>query len=1255
MGFSWRARSAVGARRRVVSLAATAALMAALPTLALPATGAHADDATVTDQPTPEARADAEKAAETGEQVEVVGERTPYTTTFANPDGVTFTLKDSVVPVRTRQADGSWVQPDATLEERSDGTVGPKASVAKISFSNGGDGADLVKLSLNGRSLTVGWPGTLPKPTLDVDSAVYADVLPGVDLRMTATTEGYREVLVVTSASAAANPELKELSFPVRADGLSLQDGGSGGLSAVDDDGNAVFRAPAAQQWDSAGDSTGTASASPAASTHSASQSSLTTTAQDSVAAGSTGGDGETTPDPTEGPSDGDTSTRLPVTAGQSTIKVTPDASMLADESSVFPQYIDPDVGMTASERTLLSSDGDTFYNFSGGDEGKGVGYCGTYVTGGYAYYCGSGYKNRMYFEFSPAKLAGKHVLDATFAITEKWSMSCTPSWVDLVRTGNFSSSTNWPGPTANWDLMVDRNVSAGRGSACDPSQPAAPIEFNDSATEPNENLTSTMTKFANGDFSRLTLMLKAHDETDPNGWKRFDDNAEIDVKYVGIPAKPTKIGLVVGATTGTTIACETTQSDPLVVSEPKPLLQSTPQTAAGGESGASLKAVYSVDAYTASSGTWSTVFETAHPTSGYVGDNVSPGSVQTSTLTEGTLYRYRSWTRSYYNSGDDYLAGPSNAASNAWCYFKVDPTRPKAPGIALSSPYSACAPSCTAAGGPGTDVTFTFSAASGDAATNTAYEYKLTSSAAWSSPIPASKPTAVFTPPTSGTFSVFVRAEDSLGPGAQNSVDFLVAEGNGPIGQWHFDEASGAALDTSTTVAAEQDNATLSSSGASRDGRGRRGVLTHDATGAELATPVTDTGLTVDGSTGYAATSGPVVESRSSYTVEAWARMAATPTHNSVLLSQTGSGSTQPGFAIYYSTSYSKWIFNWHWIDSAGTAHFVRSLADAVSPPVKVWTHLAGVYDTKSDTIQLYVNGKAQGSPQAIPSGEPEADTGLLEFGRGNGATAGTFTDYFNGQLDEARVWQRALSPAELSTEAQLKTNDSYAAAELVAAWDPSAATTKTIADTTSGYGPSLTLSGEALLDGTGIVLHGADDAASAPGPLVDETGSFTATTAVLLDSTALAAKPVGYMAQVIGQRSADGSAWGLWYELTGTDVDPETDSTIPVGLWHFGRLNTDGSFTGVVSDDVANLGSAVRLTGVFDAQSGTVSLYVGDAQNGDATAYTATPGTGDFAVGKAYVNSAWGHYLSATVSDIRVWAGAMASQQQIAETVGD
>ncbi|MFJ9729319.1 hypothetical protein ACIRP3_41915 [Streptomyces sp. NPDC101209] len=244
------------------------------------------------------------------------------------------------------------------------------------------------------------------------------------------------------------------------------------------------------------------------------------------------------------------------------------------------------------------------------------------------------------------------------------------------------------------------------------------------------------------------------------------------------------------------------------------------------------------------------------------------------------------------------------------------------------------------------------------------------------------------------------------------------------------------------------------------------------------------------------------------------------------------------------------------------------------------------------------------------------------------------------------------------MATEAKLLTNHDYAAAELVAAWDPSTATGTTVADTTSGYGTPLTLSGGASLDGTGIVLDGSDDAATAPGPLVDDTGSFTATTVVQLDSSALAAKQTGYIGQVIGQRSSDGSAWGLWYELTGTDNDPETDATVPVGYWHFGRHNADGSFTGVVSDSTADLGSAVRLTGIFNAQDGdhgTVSLYVGDMQNGDTTAYTAVAGTGDFAVGKAFANSAWGPYLPATVSDIRLWAGAMASQDQITNTIGD
>ncbi|MFE0332580.1 LamG domain protein jellyroll fold domain protein, partial [Streptomyces sp. NPDC058960] len=133
--------------------------------------------------------------------------------------------------------------------------------------------------------------------------------------------------------------------------------------------------------------------------------------------------------------------------------------------------------------------------------------------------------------------------------------------------------------------------------------------------------------------------------------------------------------------------------------------------------------------------------------------------------------------------------------------------------------------------------------------------------------------------------------------------------------------------------------------------------------------------------------------------------------------------------------------------------------------------------------------------------------------------------------------------------------------------------------------------------LAGESIVLDGVDDAATTPGPVVDDTGSFTVTALASLDGDKLAAKPIGYTGQVLGQRTSDGSAWGLWYELTGKDtvLDEETleEKTVPVGKWRFGRLNADGTFSSVISDDIAAVDGMVRLTGVFDAQAGTISLY--------------------------------------------------------------
>ncbi len=103
-------------------------------------------------------------AKESGERVEVTGQRSERSTVFANPDGFTFTMEESAVPVRVARPDGGWTEPDATLQRRADGTVGPKAAAAEMTFSGGGADAPLARIEESGRSLQLTWPAGCPSP-----------------------------------------------------------------------------------------------------------------------------------------------------------------------------------------------------------------------------------------------------------------------------------------------------------------------------------------------------------------------------------------------------------------------------------------------------------------------------------------------------------------------------------------------------------------------------------------------------------------------------------------------------------------------------------------------------------------------------------------------------------------------------------------------------------------------------------------------------------------------------------------------------------------------------------------------------------------------------------------------------------------------------------------------------------------------------------------------------------------------------------
>ncbi|GAA3206611.1 hypothetical protein GCM10020256_01760 [Streptomyces thermocoprophilus] len=188
-------------------------------------------------------------------------------------------------------------------------------------------------------------------------------------------------------------------------------------------------------------------------------------------------------------------------------------------------------------------------------------------------------------------------------------------------------------------------------------------------------------------------------------------------------------------------------------------------------------------------------------------------------------------------------------------------------------------------------------------------------------------------------------------------------------------------------------------------------------------------------------------------------------------------------------------------------------------------------------------------------------------------------------------------------------------------------------------------------------VTLDGVKGAASADAPVIDATGSFTVTTQVAVDRAVLADKPDGFTGQVVGERAANGSSWGLWFKKTGSRTalnDDLEEVTVPEGRWYFGRLNGDGTLTAVQSDEAAALDAPVRLTGIFDAHTGKIALRVGTGQNDDWQQYTARPGTGEITVGAQRNGTTFDHCLAARVSDVRIWAGAMNDEDQISDLIG-
>ncbi|GAA4022103.1 hypothetical protein GCM10022232_78820 [Streptomyces plumbiresistens] len=1159
----------------------------------------------------------AQEAAEAGgSNVEITSLRSESGEVYATPDGQLEEVQH-LRPVRTR-SDGQWKAIDNTLAARSDGTVTPNASAVGIAFSGGGAGP-LVTLERTGKELSFSWPASLPAPTLDGDTATYADVLPDVDLRMRATADGFAQLLVVNTPEAAKNPALAELKLAVDSPGLDLRATGSGGLEAVDEAmGGVVFQAPQPVMWDS-GTQASAASGSTAAGSAASGSTALGSTAANSTASDSTAADstasgstaaGSTasastvrtltamspsastsksastsasastavspsTEDAAEGP--GDAAKVAPidvdVAADGSELQLTPDQGMLTDPETTFPVYIDPQTYTPkAGEWTMVSRywASSPQWRFNG-DSDAGMGYCGWD-------YCAPYDVKRLFYKFPTSKFSGKSILSATFVARETWSGSCDGRSVQLWRTKSFNSDTTWNSSDDNWlDHLDSRDVAKGFNSTC----PGGDVEFDATAA----------VKYASSHDSAYTSFgLRAANEDDKYAWKRFTDDAYLRVKYNQAPKQIAmkQLSMQPGG------LCKKPADKVSIRSLPK-ITASDVKDPDGDrvsvqwqvlwDAGSGLKAQWTSARMTpkASGSDFSTTLVETLPNGKKIPKNKTVAWVARAVdHDEGKFYASSPW---------------SSTGSATSCYFVWDTTVPVGPSIA-SGDYPAADdtdPNDPVYDGVGRYGTFTVDTPDTDVVK---YWYGVNADASAANEVATSAGaarTVSFRPTRSGTNFLYVQAVDSAGRVSEPSrYAFRVKSGQPTRAEWNLDEAA-------TATQAE----------------GGAGTRTVDVMGgATLGAPgKLGTAASFDGVDDYLVSDIPTVDTSGSFSVAAWVKLDRMPDTAAVIAAQPGNNS--PGFELYYSKGYDRWAFNQYSADTT-TATPVRAMqAAAGGVRAGEWAHLVGTYSPGSDLLSLYVNGALAGS--ATYSTPWDARRGL-QIGAGN--LNGNVTTHFPGTIDDVRIFEKPLSANEVSGLYTTNSIGNGRPARAVfpldePATDADGAVTTQVtgrADVHPAVFKGGAKPGQPGRAGTALTLDGVDDHAATAGPMFNNQRSFSVAAWAKLPRT----KPTK-AAVIASQAGTVKPGFELYYSATygwtfnqysadtaeGTPIRATQGDTAlaPGGEWTY----VVGSYDGV-SDDLRLYvqGKWVATTKVTAPFYAGGALRIGAGSSGaDATSF--------------------------------------------------
>jgi hypothetical protein len=588
-------------------------------------------------------------ARKTGRSVQATAETTNSSTLAANPDG-TLTLTQTTAPVR-KLVNGVWTNLDPTLVRRADGTISPKVTTNSLALSGGGKTA-LATLRAADGSLAISMPAgfTVGSPTLDGATATYHNVLPGVDLAVTAQdTGGFSEVLIVQNADAARNPALRAFALAVVPTGVTPRTDAAGNFSATDKLGRTLFTAAAPTMWDSSSPAAGTSGARDPDTGQSVNIHTGIPLRSSALTPGSAAH-----------------TARLKATYTPGRMTLTPDASFLTGADLTYPVYVDPTFtpsGQTDTQQAwaYVSSEYHTTPYWDPGASTYGplhVGYIDD--TTDVPNYIST---DRSFFQTSiNSGVWGATVISSTISFHENWSFSCTASEVDLYQTGTINSSTTWDAQPSWTSLLGTASVAHGHSSSC-------------AAANVGYDIKSMMQSAANGKWTTATFGLRATatDENahNQNSWKQFSKAATITTTYNHAPNIPTVL------TTSPASSC--TASAPTVFGKGDVALKAAVSDPDGTIS--PLTAEFTLTNMNTSVSYPQNINTTSGTTAQATYSHTS-GSGPFAALSAKTEF---SWTVAVTDQRD-------TSSALATCHFYYDPTAPGPPSIAsASTPTSYC------------------------------------------------------------------------------------------------------------------------------------------------------------------------------------------------------------------------------------------------------------------------------------------------------------------------------------------------------------------------------------------------------------------------------------------------------------------------------------------------------------------------------------------------------------------------------------